>query len=57
MAGGRCLGLAFVSAIAFSREALGSILRCQGGIGIILFGDLYLDWNGQELHFGRFAHF
>jgi polynucleotide 5'-kinase involved in rRNA processing len=55
---GKCLGLAVVSAIDFSRQSLTlytPVLRYV--IRIVLFGDLYLDQNWQELHLRRLAHF
>jgi polynucleotide 5'-hydroxyl-kinase GRC3/NOL9 len=54
----KCLGLAIVSAIDFSQRSLTFYTPVpKDSIRIVLFGDLYLDRNGRELHLRRLAHF
>ncbi len=55
---GKCLGLAIGSGIDFARRSLmlyTSVPKAR--IRIVLFGDLYLDRNGHELHLGRLGYF
>ncbi|SEN24167.1 polynucleotide 5'-hydroxyl-kinase GRC3/NOL9 [Nitrosospira multiformis] len=55
---GRCLGLAIISGIDFSRKSLTLYTPVpKARIRLVLFGDLYLDQDGHELHLGRLGHF
>lgn len=55
---GRCVGLAIVICIDFSRESLTLYTSVpKASIRLVLFGDLYLDQDGHELHLGRLGHF
>lgn len=55
---GKCLGLAISSGIDFAHMSLMLYTPVpKARIRIVLFGDLYLDRDGHELHLGRLGHF
>jgi polynucleotide 5'-kinase involved in rRNA processing len=52
------VGLAIVICIDFSRESLTLYTPVpKARIRLVLFGDLYLDQDGHELHLGRLGRF
>jgi polynucleotide 5'-hydroxyl-kinase GRC3/NOL9 len=56
--GGRCLGLAICTGVDFAARNITLYTPVpKRDIRIILFGDLYLDQDGHELHLGRCGQF